>query len=188
MAFRKFLVSLERRAITVSERGLKRSGGSQTLSRPAFFDEIIKVLRRDLSGPLADFRTRRFGHLLKVFYGNERVHFEVWADGGRDQIELGLHFEDGPESTQEYLAFFDRRIVEIKGVAGESLELERWTASWGHLFEILPLQPLTRERARATGERLALLIEKLQPLVDEAGVEASGMASYRRGRYFRRRR
>ena len=73
--------------------------------------------------------------LLKVHYGNERIHFEVWADGNRGFLEIGLHFEDGPASTAAYLAFFDARIVEIKHLLGAEVELERWTASWGHLFE-----------------------------------------------------
>ena len=46
-----------------------------------------------------------------------------------------------------YLAFFDARILEIKHVLGAQCELERWTTSWGHLFESLPLPRLDRDFA-----------------------------------------
>lgn len=110
--------------------------------------------------------------LLKLDFGNERVHYEVWTDGGRGRIEIGLHFEDGPASTAAYLAFFDARIVEIKHHLGWEVELERWTLSWGHLFESIPLVPLDRRFAAHVANRLARQIALLQPMVEEAAIPA----------------
>src|SRR5690606_26784666 len=86
----------------------------------------------------------------------------------RDLIELGLHFEDGPESTARLLEHFDRAVIEIKHELGQDVELERWTKSWGHIFEVRRLEPLTRELAHELGQRLAQMIVALQPLLDEA--------------------
>ena len=108
--------------------------------------------------------------LLKIDYGNDRVHFEVWVDPLRDRIEIGLHFEDGPLSTAAYLAFFDARIVEIKHQLGAYVELERWTPSWGHMFESVPLAPLDAALAESAARRLAAQIALLQPMVEEAAI------------------
>ena len=75
-----------------------------------------------------------------------------------------------PASTAAYLAFFDSRIVEIKHHLGVDVELERWTISWGHLFESIALGPLDRKLAQSVADRLAAYIALLQPLVVEANV------------------
>ena len=128
--------------------------------------------------------------LLKLDYGHDRIHYEVWADGLRGRLEIGLHFEDGQASTAAYLAYFDARIVEIKHLLGPQIELERWTASWGHLFESEPLARLDRRFAEIVARRLTAQIAVLQPMVEEAAVprEVRDAASDSRGRWRRRSR
>lgn len=140
------------------------------LARRDFFAAVAAGVRQRVAPELAGFRHRANTMLLKIDYGNERVHYEVWTDGGRDRLEIGLHFEDGPASTAAYLAFFDAHIVEIKHQLGPDIELERWTASWGHLFESSPLPRLDHALAERVAERLAAQIVVLQPLVEEAAV------------------
>ena len=125
--------------------------------------------------------------LLKIDFGNDRVHYEVWPDSARNHVEVGLHFEDGPASTAAYLAYFDARIVEIKHHLGTGIELERWTISWGHLYEIVPLARLDFAFARTVGDRLAAQIDLLQPMVEEAGVplERREPITGKRGRWSR---
>ena len=155
---------------STSGGALASRGGSPRMTRRDFFAAVIEGMRRDLPSELAAFRHRANPMLLKVDYGNERIHYEVMADGERERLEIGLHFEDGPASTAAYLAFFDARIVEIKHLLGPQIELERWTLSWGHLFESVPLAPLDRRFAASVGGCLARQIAVLQPLVVEAAV------------------
>jgi hypothetical protein len=131
---------------------------------------VTEQVRSALPPELAGFRQRTSMALLKIDYGNERVHYEVWTDGARNRVEVGLHFEDGPASTAAYLAFFDGRIVEIKHRLGWEIELERWTLSWGHLFESIPLVPLDRAFAAHVAARLSRQIALLQPMVVEAAI------------------
>jgi hypothetical protein len=148
----------------------KRSSGAGNLSRREFFETVVVQVRSALPAELALFRHRAQSWLLKIDFGNERIHFEVWPDSLRGHVEIGLHFEDGPVSTTAYLAYFDTRIVEIKHLLGQHVELERWTVSWGHLFETAPLERLDHHFARTVGERLAAQITLLQPMVVEAAV------------------
>lgn len=144
-----------------------------SLNRRDFFAAVVAEVRTALPADLAGFRHRANSMLLKIDYGNERVHYEVWTDGARGRVEIGLHFEDGPASTLAYLAFFDARIVEIKHALGPEVELERWTASWGHLFESAPLGRLDRGFARSVAGRLTAQIALLQPMVEEAAIPAA---------------
>jgi hypothetical protein len=162
-----------------------RQGG---LNRRDFFAAIVASLRDTLPQELASFHHRANSMLLKIDYGNERIHYEVWPDAARGRLEVGLHFEDGPVSTASYLAFFDGRIVEIKHLLGERAELERWTVSWGHLFENYALARLDRSYARMVATRLAAQIALLQPMMEEAGVPRELHDEHRtaRGRWPRR--
>jgi hypothetical protein len=158
-----------------------------TYTRAAFFDDIIRQLRAELPPELNQFQVRNYSYLIKLFYGNERVHFEVWVDSIRSQIEIGLDFEDGADSTAAYLAFFDERIVEIKEKTGPTLELERWTKTWGHFVEVYPIEPFERETARLIGDRMVVFISTLQPLIEEAEIPA-GNRTTSGGGFWRRRK
>ena len=160
------------------------------LTRRDFFAAVVADARAHLPTELADFRHRSNSMLLKLDYGHDRIHYEVWADGLRGRLEIGLHFEDGQASTAAYLAYFDARIVEIKHLLGPQIELERWTVSWGHLFESERLARLDRPFAKTVARRLAAQIAVLQPLVDEAAIppEPRDETSERRGRWRRRAR
>ena len=140
------------------------------LTRRDFFDAVVDRLRTDLPAERRDFGHHANPYLLKVDFGNRRVHYEIWCDAERQLLGLGLHFEDGPVSTTAYLAYFDRLIVELKHELGPTIELERWTASWGHIYEHWPLTPLTAPLAERVADRLSRLIATLQPLVEEAGI------------------
>src|SRR5687767_5718313 len=111
----------------VAHGGSTASHRASSLNRRDFFAAVVAGVRQALPPELADFHHRANSMLLKIDYGNERIHYEVWTDGMRGRVEIGLHFEDGPLSTAAYLAFFDARIIEIKHRLGSHVELERWT-------------------------------------------------------------
>jgi hypothetical protein len=150
------------------QEGTARHGAQ--MPRREFFAAVVARLREALPPDLGGFHHRANTMLLKIDFGNERIHYEVWTDSARGRLEIGLHFEDGPASTAAYLAYFDARIVEIKHLLGPQIDLERWTLSWGHLFESASLPPLDRRLASAVGDRLVAQITVLQPMVMEAAV------------------
>lgn len=153
--------------MTVSTRPTGRTTG--TLRRREFFDEIVDAVQEQLPDGMKTFQNRQTMNLLKIHYGaNYRVHFEASFITEIGFIEVGLHFEDGPESTTRLLEYFDQHIVEIKHLLGQQCELERWTKSWGHLYEVHPIEPLTPTLARRLAGRLVLMIVTLQPILDDA--------------------
>jgi hypothetical protein len=147
------------------------------LNRRDFFADLVDQLRPLLPAEFAAFRHRATMNLLKVYFANERIHYEVWTNSQLGTIEIGLHFEDGPISTGAYLAFFDAHILEIKHELGPAVEMERWTPSWGHLYELAPLTRLDERLVAQIAKRLAALITTLQPLVETAAIPPERSAS-----------
>ena len=174
----------------MNAQGKPESHGGSALTRRDFFAAIVADARANVPTELAGFRHRANSMLLKLDYGHDRIHYEVWADGMRGRLEIGLHFEDGQASTAAYLTYFDARIVEIKHLLGPQIELERWTTSWGHLFESEPLERLDRRLAETVARRLAAQIAVLQPMVEEAAVppEPRDQTPGTRGRWRQRGR
>lgn len=139
------------------------------LKRREFFSALREGTRAGLPESMHAFEHRATMNLLKIHYGaNYRVHYEAMISTESGFAEVGLHFEDGPQSTGRLLEHFDQYIVEIKHGLGERCELERWTKSWGHIFEVYPLEPLTPSYVEQISGRLAQMIIVLQPILDEA--------------------
>lgn len=158
-------------------RGRNETMMPRALTRREFFTDVARQLRDALPAELAGFEHRGTMNLLKVYYDNERVHYEVWTNSATGTIELGLHFEDGPVSTAAYLTFFNARIVELKHELGPAIELERWTASWGHLYELTPLARLDPDLVEQVVGRLSSFITVLQPMVAAAAIPAERAAA-----------
>jgi hypothetical protein len=161
--------------------GPKRS--FSVAARDDFFARIAAQLKQRLPPELNDFTARPMFIQMKVAYSNERVHYEVGIDVHLPAIEIALHFEDGPASTLQYLAHLDKQIVELKDLLGHEVELERWTASWGRIYELWPLDTLDRPVADRVAARLAEYIVTLQPLIEASNIrpERSAQRSSRGG-------
>ncbi|MFW6075247.1 MAG: hypothetical protein ACOC9Y_06615 [Chloroflexota bacterium] len=146
----------------------KRSSSRTTITRREFFAAVRDRVQERLPAGLNTFRIQVSHRQMKLYYHRHKLHYEVWTNGRDDHIEIGLHFEEGPELTERLIRHFDRDILEIKHELGPQVELERWTRSWGRIFQLLPYQPLTEELATAVGDRLHDMITTLQPLLEEA--------------------
>lgn len=138
--------------------------------RRRFFAAIVAHLRGALPEEHRRFAHRGDFNLMKIWWDNPRVHFEVVIDQQIDRVEVGLHFEDGPLSTVAYLRVLDARVLELKHELGHHVELERWTASWGRLYELTPLESIDERAGKRLAARVERFIQTLQPIIDAAGV------------------
>ncbi|HRA46848.1 MAG TPA: hypothetical protein PK819_02130 [Thermomicrobiales bacterium] len=140
------------------------------VERRKFFAGIASACRASLGPDLATFHNSGTFNLMKLWYGEQRIHYEVVLDQNINCIEIGLHFEDGPASTIAYLNLLDHHILELKETLGHQTELERWTLSWGRIYELHPLEPLTPAVTAQCAKRLTLYISTLQPLIATANI------------------
>jgi hypothetical protein len=135
--------------------------------RHQFFRELPDAVRALLPSELRDFTYRPRGSLAQLYFRDPRVHYEAWFHWRTGRLELGLHFERTERDNERLFEEFDRRMVEIKGELGQSIELERWDHGWARLYETWPCDKVDRSfRDHVTG-RLAQIIAVSQPICDE---------------------
>jgi hypothetical protein len=137
-------------------------------------NEFLRLVARDTQTRLPPrwrgFHTRTRFTLVQVYYAKRTLHYEVWVRGKERLIEIGLHFESDRETNTALLEYFSARAFEIKEALGEAVEVEQWTASWTRVHQLMPYEKLDEATAQVTAQRLAQMIEILQPMLERATV------------------
>lgn len=141
-----------------------------------FFDQIDDELRGLLGPGLRDYHGVRSSRLLKLWYGDGFVHFEVqrvgprWSPTRGPVLEVGLHCEHGrPAANEEVLRALHEaeplwRPVLPGAVAGPALGPRG--AQWRRLSECLPeSDPEDPDLASEAAEVLAAYVRTLRPLL-----------------------
>ena len=117
--------------------------------------------------------------ILQFHYGDPNVHFEVQPHPGRQQVELGLHFEGAPEVNDAWAAELARLAPRYMAALGDEWELEEWTASWRRLHRVFRFERLNAELAEMVAGELVKLLTVLGPFVREGRIPAVGAATRR---------
>ena len=127
---------------------------------------LVNKTRKQLPRGLKDFEPRSFFSMLKVFYRNPKLHYEVWVRGQERLIEIGLHFEADKLTNDAFFDYFSSRALEIHDKLGPRVEVERWTNSWSRVHEVVPYSTLDAELVDKLAKKLAKMISVLQPMLD----------------------
>jgi hypothetical protein len=136
-----------------------------------FMKAIPDATRAHLPPALRGFRWQARPWLVQIYYGQPRVHYEVWSLPRRNVLEVGLHFEHRDRSMNaRLLAHFDAYAIAIKAELGEQIEVEPWDKGWAKVYETLPMEFLDPPYLEKVAVRLAQMIEYLQPILDRARV------------------
>ena len=134
-----------------------------------FLSRIPESVKARLPQELHRFQTRQTGTLVKLYYKDLAIHYEVWLQRRTDRIEIGLHFEGEREENHRWLERLSQHFDHIYRRLGPEMEMEEWTAKWTRLHQTTPLTPLDERRLQEAVQRLAQMIVVLQPLLKEAG-------------------
>ena len=136
-----------------------------------FLRGLLDATRARLPAELQPFRARQQPALVKAFYGDPAIHFEVWLHRARGRVEVGLHFETRDAARNaRMLEYVADELVFLKAALGEGLEAEPWDKGWTRLYQVLPLEPLLSDFRARLAEHFARFIETLEP-VRQAAVE-----------------
>jgi hypothetical protein len=103
--------------------------------------------------------------LIKLHYQNPSVHYEVWVQKRRRQVELGLHFEGAAESNLRHLELISRHWDDIQSSLGAGMEFEHWGRGWTRAHETLALEPLDDDFLIEVSFKLSELMRTLEPLM-----------------------
>jgi hypothetical protein len=133
-----------------------------------FLARVVKTVRPKLPAEWQEFETNGFGSLVKLYYGDPAVHFEVWVQSKTSRVEVGLHLEADQATNDQLMAYFAGRFVEVQAALGPRIELDEWTRTWGRLHEMVPFTVLDEPLVERVARRLAQMITVLQPMLAEA--------------------
>ena len=148
----------------------KRAASPRGMKVREFIALLPGQVACELPKHLQAFHVReQFGNLVKLYYGDSpNIHYEVWVQRRRNQIELGLHFEADAETNDRCLALLAQTFSVIRQGLGAAAEPEQWTRSWTRIHETVPLGPLDKRLLHRVASRLARYITTLQPLLRAA--------------------
>lgn len=105
--------------------------------------------------------------MVKLWFGNKDLHYELGVYARRKVIEVGLHFESDPLTNQVLLGAFKARAKTVAKRLPDA-RIEAWDKGWARVWEPIPLQPLdARFSAQVTGT-LARYVRVLEPLLEDA--------------------
>ncbi|HVL32316.1 MAG TPA: hypothetical protein VM600_01910 [Actinomycetota bacterium] len=149
----------------------------------AFFDTVADLLVGFLPPDKRAFHHQVTSRSCKVWYADERVHYEVQLIGRAplraagfdlaEALEVGLHIEHSTAAQSE--AFLGsiaagsrwRRALGGDVVAGAFAGRKEHAARWRRISELWPGPGLDSDEAAVeAAERLARYISVLQPLID----------------------
>lgn len=144
---------------------------------------------------LRSFQARVRFALLQVYFDQPSLHYEVWPQRKTGRIEIGLHFEGEGETNYRWAAVLAERMPQVQAALGPAMELEEWTPTWTRLHQTLPMGTLDEGEANEVAQRLATLIQTMEPILKEcrpllgqALAPALRPAPHGRPWYLRRRR
>ena len=143
---------------------------------------------------LSSFQARVRFTLLQVYFDHPSLHYEVWPQKKTGRIEVGLHFEGEGETNYRWAAVLAERMPEVQAALGPAMELEEWTPAWTRLHQTLPMGTLGEGEADEAAQRLATLIQTMEPILEECRPllghppEAGKAGSAPRGRPWHARR
>lgn len=131
-----------------------------------FMQALPAAVREQLPKPLQKFKVASRGWLCQLYYGEPRLHYEVWNMGERrGLLELGLHFESKDHDVNNaLLRGFMRHMIEVKAALGPQWEAEQWDRGWTKVYETVPYEPFSPDLLNKVGQRLAKAIVVLNPI------------------------
>lgn len=145
------------------------------LKHTTFMDGLKKLLPKYLDSGHHDFRLGETRWIFQVYYGRDKqIHYEVsrpMAHAGR-RLEIGLHFEYRHRDLNSFwLNQLSRYILEIRAGMESDIVAEQWDRGWTKVYETLSSEALMPADQILAAQRLAKLIETVQPIIEFLNVQ-----------------
>ena len=129
-----------------------------------FLEAVANGTRQALPDTYQNFKSRQRGSMVQIWYGRPQIHYEVWVQGGRNRLEVGLHFEASKPVNDRLIRYLAQRFIGVQASIGPNLELEQWTHNWGRVHQFVAYDKLDEELTHTVATELAQMITTLEPL------------------------
>lgn len=103
--------------------------------------------------------------MAQLWSGNKQLHYEAWIRDRLGVIEVGLHFEADALTNARLLAAFRARERVIHRALGAAARIETWDRGWARVWEPVTLATLDQSFVERIGDRVALYVSALEPLL-----------------------
>jgi hypothetical protein len=131
----------------------------------AFLRQVADELPAHLPPGLRDFDAFQWGRMIKVWYGDKKVHFEVQFLS-RSELQIGLHLEADEETNARIADALGRKQAQLRRSLGDEAAFGEHGPRWRCLAESWKGGDLTSEEAAVeAAARLAEYIRALAPLL-----------------------
>lgn len=135
-----------------------------------FLDILPDMVRQQLPPELGDFQVARtMSTLIKLHYKVPSVHYEVWIQRRRKEVEVGLHFEGDRESNARHLETLRQASTYIRSALGDEVALEEWDKGWTRAHQTVALEPLNDDFLIEVSFTLSGMMRTFEPLVRIVG-------------------
>ena len=145
------------------------------LKTKEFLTEAVELVRMQLPPDLREVQVvGPMGSLVKLHYGDPKVHYEVWVRRRDRVLEAGLHFEGRPEENARYLSELTARHARAIASLGPEVAPEEWAGSWTRVHQEFPFTILDEDLLMVVSGRLAQMVRTLEPAVRKIASSTTG--------------
>ena len=131
-----------------------------------FLEALPDLVRQQLSPELRGFQVAASPmSLVKLHYGRPTIHYEVWIQKRKGEVEMGLHFEGDAERNRRHLELLSEQRDAIRSALGSGVDAEPWDRGWTRVHETVPLEPLNDDFLIELSFKLSAMIRTLEPMV-----------------------
>jgi hypothetical protein len=131
-----------------------------------FLWQASELVRLQTPPPYRGFRTLGpTASLIKLHFGNPRIHYEIWLQRRHKLIEVGLHFEDQAPVNKHYLSQLAGHAPAIRDALGPAVEAEQWTDSWTRVHQSVIMTALDEDLLLEVSDTASRMIGVLEHIV-----------------------
>lgn len=134
-----------------------------------FLENLVELVRQQLPIELKNFLiSGPTMNLVKFHYGYPKIHYEVWIQKRKREVEVGLHFEGEPEENHDKLLMLSKKWDLISDTLGQELDAESWGKGWTRIHETVLLEQLDDDLLVELSLKLSGMIRTLEPLLRDS--------------------
>lgn len=130
----------------------------------ALLSKVVGGLRPLVPPELRGYRSSTGFGLIKLHYGNPKLHYEANHQARSRTIEIGLHFEADRFTNARLLGAFRVHQKKIER-ALPTARLEEWDKGWTRIWEPIGYEELDAKLQRDVADRLARYVNVLEPIL-----------------------
>ncbi len=158
--------SAQAAAKLVQLAAMKAGMKTPAMKTKEFLAEAAELVRAQLppslgipgvAGPL--------GSLVKIHFGDPKVHYEMWVRKRMGLVETGLHFEGAANENSRCLQAMLNEYADLVSSLGPEVRAEEWDKSWTRVHRTFEFDSLDEDLLIIVSGSVSRMVRVLEPAV-----------------------